>query len=829
MSNLVIVESPAKAKTIQKYLGDNFEVVASMGHIRDLPKSKLGVDVENRFAPVYEEIKGKESLVESLRKAAKKKDKIYLATDPDREGEAISWHLAHLLGLDLSDANRVTFNEITKSGITNGMANPRQVDIDLVNAQQARRILDRIVGYKLSPFLWRKVRKGLSAGRVQSVALRLIVDREEEIRAFITEEYWTIDAKLLAEGDTRPFDAHLHSKNGKKLEPKEAAESEALVADIKGKPFTVTEVKKNVRKKSPLPPFITSTLQQDASRRLGFQARRTMKVAQELYEGIELAGTGAVGLITYMRTDSLRISNEAADEAAAFIESRYSKEYLPQSRRVYRSRGGAQDAHEAIRPSMPSLTPEHARASLTIEQYKIYKLIWERFIASQMASALLDTVSADITAGEYLFKASGYSVRFDGYTVLYEESKDNEEEDANALPPLEKGDLLGLGSLLANQHFTQPPPRYTEASIIKALEENGIGRPSTYAPIITTVLQRGYMEREGKALKPTILGEVITKLMEEQFADIVDVEFTARMERGLDEVEEGKTDWVNTLQNFYEGFEKSLVTAEENMKGTRVKIPDEETDVVCELCGRKMVIKTGRFGKFLACPGFPECKNTKKITQQTGGLCPLCGGKVLAKKSKNGKGYFGCEHNPTCTFMTWDKPLTDLCPQCGATLYKKMGRGGSVHCKKEDCGYIKTSEWTDEFPSKEPKKSTKTNDAGSAAKKSTKSAKSAAADTAAKKTTKSAKSAATDTAAKKTSKSAKSVAADTTAKKTTKSAKSAAADTDVKKTSKSAKSAATDTAAKKTTKSTKTNAVDSVAGDKAKKPASKRTKGTESK
>jgi DNA topoisomerase-1 len=748
MSNLVIVESPAKAKTIQKYLGDDFEVMASMGHVRDLPKSKLGVDIENGFAPIYEAIKGKENLVSSLTKAAGARDKVYLATDPDREGEAISWHLADLLGLDLAEANRVTFNEITKSGIANGMAHPRRIDLDLVNAQQTRRILDRIVGYKLSPFLWRKVRKGLSAGRVQSVAVRLIVDREDLIRAFVSEEYWTVEALLSVSGG-RAFEAHLHSKGGVKLEPKNAAEADALVADIKDRRFLVSEVKKSVRKKSPPPPFITSTLQQDASRRLGFQARRTMKVAQELYEGIELAGTGAVGLITYMRTDSLRISAEAADEAAAFIRVRYSEEYLPPSRRVYRSRGGAQDAHEAIRPTMPSLTPEQARSSLTADQYKLYKLIWERFIASQMANALLDTMSVDIAAGDYLFKASGYSVRFDGYTVLYEESRDNGEEGSGAaLPPLETGDGLALEALQGIQHFTQPPPRFTEASIIKALEENGIGRPSTYAPIITTVLQRGYIEREGKALRPTLLGETITKLMKEQFADIVDVEFTARMEQGLDEVEEGKADWVRALEAFYDGFEKALATAEENLKGTRVKVPDEETDVICELCGRKMVIKVGRFGKFLACPGFPECKNTKKITQETGGLCPLCGGKVLAKKSKNGKNYFGCEHNPTCGFMTWDTPLAETCPQCGATLYKKMGRGGSVHCKKEGCGYVKT----EDKPAKE-----------SAAAKSPKNAKAPAkagskADMKAKSAAKGAAKAAKPADKKKTASSAKKAA-----------------------------------------------------------------------
>ena len=687
MSNLVIVESPAKAKTIQKYLGDNYEVVASMGHIRDLPKSKIGVDIEHGFTPQYDNIKGKEDLISSLVKEAKKSDKVYLATDPDREGEAISWHLAHLLDLDLKDENRVTFNEITKTGVQNGMAHPRQIDQALVDAQQARRILDRIVGYKISPFLWRKIRRGLSAGRVQSVAVKLIVDREEEIRAFKSEEYWTIDASLLAEGSRKAFPAKYHGHGGKKQEIKDKETADAILAALQGVEFQVGTVKKGVRKKSPAPPFITSTLQQEASRKLGFQARRTMKAAQELYEGVEVEGMGAMGLITYMRTDSLRLSDEAVKDAAAFIEEKYGKPYLPQTKRVYKSKASAQDGHEAIRPTVASLTPDKVKGSLTSDQYKLYKLIWERFIASQMATALLDTVSADIHAGDYLFKASGYSVKFDGFTVLYVEGKDEEEEDSGALPPLETGMALKVKALDGNQHFTQPPARFTEASLIKTLEENGIGRPSTYAPTITTILQRNYVERDAKALKPTPLGEVTTKLMEDQFSNIVDVDFTANMEKNLDGVEEGKTDWVSTLDNFYKDFAATLEQAEKNMDGTRIKVPDEETDVVCELCGRKMVIKMGRFGKFLACPGFPECKNTKKIVQETGGICPLCGGKVLAKKSKNGKGYYGCENNPTCSFMTWDKPLTDLCPQCGSTLFKKAGRYGRIHCLKPDCGY----------------------------------------------------------------------------------------------------------------------------------------------
>ncbi len=691
MANLVIVESPAKAKTIQKYLGKGYEVIASMGHIRDLPKSKLGVDVDNDFEPIYVDIKGKEDLIKELKKKAKKSDAVYLATDPDREGEAISWHLAQMLGVDMTKENRVTFNEITKTGVKYGMEHPRVIDTKLVDAQQARRILDRIVGYKISPFLWRKVRRGLSAGRVQSVAMRIIMDREEEIRKFQQQEYWSIDAKLAAKGYARkPFPAKLYSVDGKKLEltsiPNEERARE-IVAMLDNAEYLVGTVKKGVRRKSPSPPFITSTLQQEASRRLGYQSRRTMKVAQELYEGVELEDAGATGLITYMRTDSLRISDEAAQQAEDYIVGKYGKNYLPSTRRVFKSKKNAQDAHEAIRPSDPALTPDSIKKSLSAEQYKLYKLIWERFIASQMANALLDTVAVDINAANCVFKASGFTVRFDGFTVLYEDTKESEEEGSAALPPLEEGALLNLKELAPNQHFTQPPARYTEASLIKTLEENGIGRPSTYAPTITTILGRNYVEREGKALKPTALGEVTTKLMEEQFSNIVDVTFTANMEKGLDEVEEGHASYVDTLRDFYGPFIETLEQAEKNMDGTRIKVPDEETDVVCELCGRKMVIKTGRFGKFLACPGFPECRNTKKIVKETGGICPVCGGKVLAKKSKNGKGYYGCEHNPQCQFMTWDKPLEEKCPKCGAALFQKTGRGALIHCLKEGCDY----------------------------------------------------------------------------------------------------------------------------------------------
>lgn len=688
-SKLVIVESPAKAKTIQKYLGKGYEVLASMGHIRDLPKSRLGIDVENGFQPEYIDIRGKGELRNQLKKAAKKSSFVYLATDPDREGEAISWHLSNMLGLDNEQENRVTFNEITQSGIKSGMAAPRHIDVNLVNAQQTRRLLDRLVGYKLSPFLWKTVKPGLSAGRVQSVVVKLIVDREREIQNFKQEEYWTIDAKFSTARSKKQFPAKLSTYQGNKVEIANEEQAHKILAELENQDFVISEIKKGIKKKVPAPPFTTSTMQQEASRRLGFQAKRTMKAAQELYEGIELPKLGAVGLITYMRTDSLRISEEAAQGAREYITGKYGEQYLPEKPRVYKKKTNAQDAHEAIRPTMPSMTPEQVKESLTLDQYKLYKLVWERFTASQMADAVLNTVSTSISCGDYTFKASGYSVHFDGFTALYEESKDVPEEKTPALPELLQGETLNVNALEPNQHFTQPPARYTEASIIKALEENGIGRPSTYAPTITTVIQRGYVEREAKSLVPTQLGEVTTKLMEEQFSSIVNVDFTAEMETNLDLVEEGKADWVQTLGSFYGEFAQNLQEAEKKMEGTRLQVPDEVTDVICENCGRNMVVKVGRYGKFLACPGYPECKNTKKIVQETPGSCPVCGGKIHAKKSKKGKTYFGCEHNPQCPFMTWDKPVAEKCPQCGSALFQKAGRGGKLHCLKEGCGYEK--------------------------------------------------------------------------------------------------------------------------------------------
>ncbi len=692
MSKLVIVESPAKAKTIKKYLGRGYEVMASMGHVRDLPKSRLGIDVENNFQPDYIDIRGKGDLRKSLKAAAKKSDFVYLATDPDREGEAISWHLAAMLGLDLDQKNRVTFNEITKTGVKSGMAKPREIDLKLVDAQQTRRLLDRLLGYNLSPFLWKKVKKGLSAGRVQSIVVKLIVDREREVRAFVPEEYWNIDSKYHAHSSKKQFGARLATYKDEKIEIHNKEENDRILAELEGKEHVVSNIKKGVRQKAPAPPFTTSTMQQEASRRLGFQAKRTMKAAQELYEGISLPKLGAVGLITYMRTDSLRISDEAKKAAADFISGKYGANYLPESPRVYKQKNNAQDGHEAIRPTMPDMTPEMVKESLTADQYKLYKLVWERFIASQMANCQLNTVSASISCGDYGFRASGYTVTFDGYTAVYEESKDTPEEKSAPLPELTEGEVLHLDDLAGSQHFTQPPARYTEASIIKALEENGIGRPSTYAPTLTTVLARGYVERDGKSLVPTALGEVTNQLMEERFSNIVNVDFTAQMETDLDRVEEGSVDWHDMLREFYTDFDSALKKAEAEMDGVHMKVPDEVTDVICEKCGRNMVVKMGRYGKFLACPGYPECANTKRIVQDTNATCPICGKRVLAKKSKKGKAYYGCEDNPNCGFMTWDKPLAEKCPQCGSSLFKKGMRGGEIHCLKEGCGYVKEKE-----------------------------------------------------------------------------------------------------------------------------------------
>ncbi len=689
MSKLIIVESPAKAKTIKKYLGRGYEVVASMGHLRDLPKSTMGVDIENDFEPRYINIKGKGSIIKDLKKSASKADKVFLATDPDREGEAISWHLSHILGLNDDQENRVTFNEITKSGVKSGMSNPRKIDKDLVDAQQARRILDRLVGYKLSPFLWKKVRPGLSAGRVQSVAVRLIVDRELEIRDFNPEEFWTVDAKFQKENDSKIFSAKLHSLNGKKLNIKSQDEVNKILGDLDGQDYCIDKIKKGTRRRSPSPPFTTSTMQQEASRKLNFQSARTMRIAQQLYEGVNVEGHGAIGLITYMRTDSLRISNEAQGLATEYIKNVFGDTYLPNKPRVYKSKSNSQDGHEAIRPTVPKLSPSEVKDSLTSDQYKLYKLIWDRFMASQMADAVYDTVSVDIKSLSYIFKASGSLLKFSGFTAVYIEGSDDEKQEDSNLPNLDKNDKLKLNEILGNQHFTQPPPRFTEASLTKSLEELGIGRPSTYVPTITTIISRGYVEREKKQLKPTLLGEVTTELMKDNFSNVVDVSFTAEIEEDFDKVAEGKMKWKDSIRTFYSNFDSTLKLAEKNTELKSYKMPDEETDKVCEKCGKPMVIKHGRFGKFMACSGYPECKNTKKIVVPTKGICPVCGGKIIRQKSAKGRIFFGCENYPNCNFMSWDEPVSDICPKCGNTMFKKKGKKAQIYCGKEGCGYSK--------------------------------------------------------------------------------------------------------------------------------------------
>ena len=692
MPKLVIVESPAKAKTIGKYLGRGYKVTASMGHVRDLPASTLGIDVENGYTPKYITIKGKQKLVKELKAEAKKCDGVLLATDPDREGEAISWHLANILGLDPSAPNRVTFDEITKKGVKEGMAHPRAINIDLFNAQQARRELDRLVGYKLSPFLWKEVRRGLSAGRVQSVAVRLIRDRELEIENFKPDEYWNIDALLNPQGEKGEFTARLAATaDGKKLTVTNRQQADGILAALDGRDYTITKIEKGKRRRQPSPPFITSTLQQDASRAFGFSATRTMRAAQTLYEGVDIAGHGTVGLITYMRTDSLRIAAEAQAAAKTFIAERWGDNYVCKTARKWKSRSAtaAQDAHEAIRPSMPELTPDEVEQSISGDTAKLYRLIWSRFMASQMADCIQDTVSASITAGDYLFRASGFRVSFDGFTALYEESTDDAKKKETALPPLEEGQTLKLKKLTADQKFTQPPPLYTEATLIHALEENGIGRPSTYAPIITTIVDRGYVEKDQKKLKTTPLGQAVNTVMMEQFPDIVNVKFSADMEKKLDVVEAGQADWVKTIDDFYQGFEKSLEQAEKNMEGKRIKVEDIPTDEICEKCGRPMVIKSGRYGKFVACSGFPECRNAHPLVKDTGGLCPLDGGHMLVRKSAKGRVYYGCSNYPKCNYMTWDEPVPEKCPQCGSTLFKKKGQ---LYCAKEGCGFVKAIE-----------------------------------------------------------------------------------------------------------------------------------------
>ena len=699
MSKLVIVESPSKAKSIQKYLGKDYNVVSSKGHIRDLPAAKLSVDVKNDFAPKYAIIKGKEKLVKELKELAENAEAVILAADPDREGEAISWHLATLLDLDMNENNRVKFNEINKTSVTKGIEHPEKIDLDLVNAQQARRILDRLVGYTLSPFISQKIRRGLSAGRVQSVAVRLVVDRENEIRAFNPEEYWTLDAKMLAPSSKKAFKAQFSGDETGKVKITNKEQSDMYLARLDGAEYVATSVKKGVRRRQPAPPFTTSTMQQEASRKLNFQARKTMKVAQELYEGVDVKGFGSVGLITYMRTDSLRISEESRAAANDYIKNTFGEEYLPEKPRYFKTKANAQDGHEAIRPTMMAITPEVAKASLTADQYKLYNLIWKRFVASLMANCVQDTVKAEITGaneadkanGKFVtFVANGYSVRFDGYTCLYETGTDEDEEEEAKLPKINEGDAIKMKELAGNQHFTQPPARYTEASLIKALEETGVGRPSTYASIISTITQREYVIREQKQLKPTELGEAITSLLKDKFSKIVNVKFTAGMESQLDMVESGETDYIKMLHEFYDDFIATVDKAKSEMQGQKIKLKEDETDVKCDKCGRNMVIKSGRFGKFLACPGYPECKNTKPLVVETKATCPVCGGKVIEKKSKKGYAFYGCGNYPECNFMTWDKPTDDLCPQCGKSLFKR--KGGIVACLNDGCGFEKKAE-----------------------------------------------------------------------------------------------------------------------------------------
>lgn len=716
MSTLLIVESPAKAKTLVKYLGSDYEVKASMGHLRDLPKKKMGVDIENDFTPVYQEIDGKEKIINDLKKAAAEADFVYLATDPDREGEAISWHLKELLELPDEKTKRITFNEITKKAVTEAVKKPREIDMNLVDAQQGRRILDRIVGYQLSPFLWRKVRRGLSAGRVQTVVTRLIVDREREIERFKPEEYWTIDAFLRQDG--KEFVSHFYGDETGKINLTNEEETKKVLASTDGKPYTVKSIKNAKKKKRTQPPFITSSLQQDASRKLGMTAKRTMAVAQELYEGVNIQGLGATGLITYMRTDSLRVSEEAVKSGRDYILSRFGKEFLPEKPKVYKTKKGAQDAHEAIRPTNIELAPENIKKSLTPDQFKLYRLIWSRFIASQMKDASLDTMSIDIECDRFIFRSTGSVVTFPGYLSVYEESFDEvHDDDERPLPPMKEGDSPEHIRTEDKQHFTQPPARYTEASLIKAMEERGIGRPSTYAPTISTILDREYVVKENKSLKPTLLGEAVTDLMVDKFSRIADAKFTADMENSLDEVENGRN-YKEVLREFYSDFDASMKKAEKDLEKTRIKVKDEVTDVPCPNCGAMMVIKTSRFGKFLACPRYPECKTTKPITEDINVPCPICGAKLLKKKSKSGYYYYGCERNPECEFMTWDKPTDKKCPNCGGVVFKKYTKA-----EKKNLCYTPGCNWEEPLAVKRRKKAE--NDGEETEKPAKKSAKKA--------------------------------------------------------------------------------------------------------
>ena len=780
-TNLVIVESPSKAKTIGKYLGPDYTVKACMGHLRDLPKSKMGVDLEHDFQPDYRPVPGKEEIIHDLQKSADHSDLVYLATDPDREGEAISWHLKELLALPDPKVRRVTFNEITQNVVTSAIAHPRNIDYDLVDAQQARRILDRIVGYQLSPLLWKKVRRGLSAGRVQSVATRLVAEREEEIRAFVPQEYWTLEVTLDRVAPNQgSFKTQFYGRE-KKMELKSQEDVDQVLAAIRTAPFSVSKIKRQDKNRAPAPPFITSTLQQEASRKLNMTPRRTMSIAQQLYEGVDIEGEGTVGLITYMRTDSLRLSDEAVAAARAFAGARYGQEYLPEAPRQFKAKAGAQDAHEAIRPSNVALTPENVRKSLTQEQYRLYKLIWSRFLACQMASAVYDSVNIEVISAGYTFRASRSEVKFPGFLAVYEEGKDEEGgEIQTRLPNLQEGEPLTLGETKPEQKFTQPPTRYTEATLIRALEEKGIGRPSTYAPTISTIMAREYVVKDGKYLHTTPLGEVVTTLMKDKFHDIVDYAFTADMEGRLDKVESGEENWKKLLGDFYQDFHQELVQAEKDLDGTRIKVPDEVSDEVCDVCGRQLVVKSGRFGRFLACPGFPECTFTKPIVIQMPGKCPKCGGRILKKTSRNGYTYYGCEYNGNklgraCDFMTWDVPVKETCPECGWTMFKKSGRGfKKPFCINEACPAFVPEEKRGGFRKKKTETAEAAAPAEGTAAETAPTEGEAAAKPAAKKTT--AKKAAAKDTTKKTAAAAKAdgakkpAAKKTATKKTTKKA-----------------------------------------------------------
>jgi DNA topoisomerase-1 len=699
---LVIVESPTKAKTIKKYLGRKYQVKASMGHVIDLPKSQFGIDVQDNFKPKYITIRGKGPILKELKDARKDAKKVFLAADPDREGEAICWHLARELGLSRDEATRVEFNEITESAVKQAFKQPRLIDTDRVDAQQARRVLDRLVGYKISPLLWKKVKKGLSAGRVQSVALRLVVDRENEIAGFEPAEYWTLEVKL--QGDSQPFIARYHGREGKKHVPGNGDEMDEIIAGLKGLDFIVADVQKKERRRNPSPPFITSTLQQAASRKLGFTTRKTMMVAQQLYEGLQLGDEGVVGLITYIRTDATRVGQGAQAEARGWVEKEYGKKYLPDRPPVYKAKKGAQEAHEAIRPTSVQRTPERVKGFLSRDQHRLYRLIWERFLASQMRPAVYDTVAARINAGKFQFRATGSQIKFDGYMKLYIEGRDEEEkEEGDLLPELQEGLLLTLLDLKPEQHFTQPPPRFSEAMLVRTLEEKGIGRPSTYAPIVETLQARGYVVRENKLFYATELGRVVLEQLMEFFPEIIEVDFTAQMEEKLDKVADGELDWIEVIRDFYGSFSKSLKVAEEHME--KVVIEPEVSDLPCPNCGKMLVYKMGRYGKFLACPGFPECRFAKPIVKEIGVDCPQCGKPLVERKTKRGRKFYGCSAYPECQFTTWDVPQKEKCPQCGYLLLKK---GNSLYCADKECNYAQKGQESVGVPHKKTTKKTAT-------------------------------------------------------------------------------------------------------------------------